>query len=207
MKLQTDDLPKIERKYVERVLPGGTTTFIHDVTFAEAMQIKRLAINYTGIKQNRQDFENIKPDSHILKIAQIMICCRESPNGEPTFQYGMGQEVVAIDNLNKWFPSAMVEVIVNESDSLCLMNYVPVEKIEERHQKEGAREILLEVMTDPKLWEQMNYLSFSLSGRELFEVNDENIGATLNKLHRHQAVQDKLIDAMFEWAKMMMPGA
>jgi len=168
------------------------------------MMVKNLAVGYTAAKQGRSDFENVKPDEHIMKICQLIMVCRtEEDSRESTFVVEVGQEIQFIEKLNDWIPKEVVEAVISESDALSLIGYFPTETREDKEQKEVAKEALVQLLTDPKVLNDLNYLAMALFGKELETIDDNNIGHYLNHLHRHQKSQDKIVEALFEYMNAM----
>lgn len=202
----TDELPEFNIPSVERYI-GDIHTWIHAMSFRDAMTVKNLAVGHAAAKQGRQDFENVKPDEHIMKICQVILCCKTGQDtNETTFCMEFGQEVEFIDKLSKYIPKQVVDTIVSESDTLSLLGYFPRETQEAKEEKDVAKSMLLEVMTDPEIWNNLNHACVSLFGKELDTIDDNNIGYYLNLLQAQQNVQDKIIEALYEFMTVMAKG-
>lgn len=204
--LHMEDL-KIEIPYVERELPGSIRTYVHALTFQEFAQAKRLALNYAMIKQNLSTLVGAEPDPDVLIICQIILACKTEPHGALTFAWDPLQEVPAIDALMKFLPHPVVKMLQYDSDVLSLSNYVPLEDMETKNNKEKGKETLMQLLVDPKVWEHFNYLCIEIFGQPIMEVNDLSIGDALNVLNRHEKVQTSLIEALYNFMQAMSTSA
>jgi len=202
-----EELPAYQIPSVERQFPGGIRTWIHAMNFRDAALVKRLAKHYAATKQGRTDYDAVDPDEDTLKICQLLVVCRagdQSP--DKTFTFDIGNEIDAIDKMKKYIPRQIVQMVIMESDSLSLTGYIPTESREQTEQKEVGKQVLIEMLSEPQTWHQLNYLAVSLFGVELPEVDEKNIGESLNLLNRHQHAQDKVVEALFEYMQAMSVG-
>jgi acyl CoA:acetate/3-ketoacid CoA transferase len=186
-------------KCLERAFPDGRIFYIHAMTFKDAQWIKKKANFYTSLIKGIYPDSNgkIKPDEEILKLTQVICVCRPRPNcTESIFEVPGMQEKEAFDILQRYIPQKMIDYIILESDNLSMENYIPVKKNKNVNVNETSDKLLIEILTDDEIIEHLNYFSYRIFGKPIYDVDNLTIGEAKNIIEREEDAAQKLVEAI-----------
>lgn len=187
-----------------RVIIGNIQTWVHAMSFADYNWCKEYAIHYQAQTQNRTDFSAIKPDPEIMKILQLIKCCRvEQYSEEMTFEIIMGQEVAGINRIKQEIPQILINAVCQLSDRFGSDGLIPIKSDEVYESEEQAKVYLVEALNKDDIYEHLNYFSYLLFQRPLADNNDMPISHYLNVINRDEHAKNLLIDAFSHLMQLM----